>query len=88
MIFLTHFAVALAAGIGLFWLFFSAAQEESTSAPFGLVFLAVAAGTLAQMLSPWATPLVLYLHFLAGLREHLADSIAPDPAGRRGKPLT
>lgn len=87
MIFLTHFALSLAAGIGLFGLFFSVAPEASTSAAFGLVILAVAAGTLAQMLSPRATPLVLYLYFYAGLREHRADETAPDPAGRRGKPL-
>jgi hypothetical protein len=87
MVFSIHFAVALAGSVALFWLFFLAAGEESTSAPFGLVFVALTAGVLAQFLSPWSTPLVLYLYLLGCLREHAAASSGADAAGRNADAL-
>jgi len=71
MVFITHFTIGLIGGLVIFWICFRLSGAESTSAPFGLVFLGVACGLLALHLSPWATPAILTVYAFAGFKELL-----------------
>jgi hypothetical protein len=60
-----HFCLGLLGSGTIFLFFFQRSAAESTSAPFGLVFLAIACGILAVYLSPWATPAVVLAYAVA-----------------------
>ena len=74
MLFVVHFVAGLLGALAIFALFFYLSPEKSTSAPFGLVFLAITCGVLAVNLSPWSTPVVLLLYAAASLHECLQDT--------------
>ena len=74
--FLVHFVIGLAGGLAIFALFMWLSPARSTSAPFGLIFLALACASLAVFASPWWTPAVLALYAAASLREHRQDRAA------------
>jgi hypothetical protein len=71
LLFFTHFTIGIIGGLLVFWLFFRLSGASSTSAPFGLVFLGIACGTLAVQLSPWVTPAILAVYAGVSLYEHL-----------------
>lgn len=71
--FTLHFLTGLIGGAVIFAIFFRISAAKSTSAPFGLVLLAVACGCLAVYVSPWATPAILLVYAGASLREHIEE---------------
>ncbi|MGA1409237.1 MAG: hypothetical protein ACO37W_05800 [Prochlorotrichaceae cyanobacterium] len=73
IIFWLHFWISLLGSGSIFLIFFRLSEAQSTSAPFGLVFLAIACGILAVYLSPWATPIVLLVYGIASLQEYLDE---------------
>lgn len=68
--FLLHFFMGLAGSVAIFAVFFRLSAAQTTSAPFGLVFFALACGVLAVYLSPWATPAALLAYFAVSLKEY------------------
>lgn len=68
-----HFLMGLIGGGVIFAIFFRLSGADSTSAPFGLVLLAVACGSLAVYVSPWATPAVLVAYVVVSLKEHIDE---------------
>jgi hypothetical protein len=70
LVFFSHFLIGIAGGLAIFFIFFRLSGASSTSAPFGLVFLGLACGTLALQLSPWVTPLILALYAGVSFYEH------------------
>jgi hypothetical protein len=71
--FFIHFFIGLFGSIAIFVFFFRLSAAQSTSAPFGLIFFALACGVLAIYLSPWATPAALLVYFAVSLKEHRDD---------------
>ena len=81
--FLLHFLLGLAGSVAIFAVFFRLSAARSTSAPFGLIFFALACGVLAVYLSPWATPAALLAYFAVSLKEYRDDqryAQKPNPA--------
>lgn len=76
-VFFLHFGFGLLGCGAIFYTFFKLSRAEATSAPFGIVFIAILCGVLAINLSPWATPGVLALYALGNLWEWLQDRRAP-----------
>ena len=73
--FFVHFFTGLAGSVAIFVVFFRLSAAQSTSAPFGLIFFALACGVLAVYLSPWATPVALLLYFAVSLKEYRDDQL-------------
>lgn len=71
--FVLHFALGLAGSLLVFWLFFRLSDAESTSAPFALIFVALACGALAVQVSPWAIPVIIALYAVMSGKEYLED---------------
>jgi len=67
--FTAHFFIGLLGSLLIFWLFYRLSGAQSTSAPFGLVLLGIACGTLAVQVSPWLTPAILALYAAASANE-------------------
>lgn len=81
--FFLHFFIGLAGSVAIFVVFIRLSAAQSTSAPFGLIFFALACGVLAVYLSPWATPVALLLYFAVSLKEYRDDQHGakePNPA--------
>lgn len=72
-LFFLHFLIGLAGSVTIFVVFFRLSHAQSTSAPFGLIFFALACGVLAVYLSPWATPAALLAYFVVSLKEFRDD---------------
>lgn len=68
--FLLHFILGLLGALAIFVLFLRLSATDSTSAPFGLLLIALPCGVLGSQLSAWATPAILLLYALVSWSEY------------------
>lgn len=68
--FLLHFVLGLLGALAIFLLFLHLSATDSTSAPFGLLLIALPCGVLGSQLSAWATPAILLLYALVSWSEY------------------
>lgn len=68
--FLLHFILGLLGALVIFVLFLRLSATGSTSAPFGVLLIALPCGVLGSQLSAWATPAILLLYALVNWNEY------------------
>ncbi len=83
---LLHFAAGTLASLAIFLLFTWLSGARSFSAPFSVVFIGIACASMALYLSPWATPAIVTLYFLASASEFLQERKAKKPDAPEEEP--
>lgn len=83
---LLHFVAGTLGSLAVFLAFIRLSGARGFSAPFGVIFIGIACGSLAHFVSPWATPTVIAAYALFSALEYWQDRKDLKPEGSRKVP--
>lgn len=70
---LLHFLAGTLGSFGIFLIFTKLSGTKQFSLPLGLVFFGISCAVIAHYLTPWATPILLFVYGLVQGKESWDD---------------